>query len=228
MVAWRRPSAQRTLGLGPATTSVAPKPVYAVGSDDDGEKYAGKRLERVLIDLDVEGVIVVARWYGGILLGPVRFTHIEMVARDAIRKWKSRQEGQAKRQKMASRETPSTGPSPEVVDEAQRAKLARQLAERDNSIVILRGLLAEKTAKAQQESGEKSSQISPTSTNPNASPPKKVDYSGMPLQRLRQLDKARDATIAFILKQIDLAEEEEHKRQVNTKTDTSEGEVDKS
>ncbi|KIW13216.1 hypothetical protein PV08_08403 [Exophiala spinifera] len=233
MVAWRRPSAQRTLGLGPATS--ATKPIYTVGSDDDGEKYAGKRLERVLIDLDAEGVVVVARWYGGILLGPVRFTHIEMVAREAIGKWKSRQEGQAKRQKTIAsshQETPSVS-GPSATDEAhQQAKLAKQLVERDSSIVVLRGLLAEKTAKL-QEGGETSSQATSTpTTQPSMSPAKKIDYSEMPLQRLRQLDKARDATIAFILKQIDLAEEEEKnknkKREGDTKEDTPEkAEVDK-
>ncbi|KIW52162.1 hypothetical protein PV05_07824 [Exophiala xenobiotica] len=216
MVAWRRPSNQRTLGLGPAAAGVG-KTICTTGSDDDGEKYAGKRLERVLIDLDVQGTIVVARWYGGILLGPVRFTHIENVAREAIGKWKARQsqaEGQAKRQKMAG------GGDEEAQLVAERTRLARQLAERDNSIVVLRGLLAEKTAKHETDmlqDGTLANQGTPTqataSTNSPGSPAKKMDYSEMPLQRLRQLDKARDATIAFILKQIDKAEEEEKEKE---------------
>jgi hypothetical protein len=234
MVAWRRPSAQRTLGLGLAASSAGVgKTICTTGSDDDGEKYAGKRLERVLIDLDVQGTIVVARWYGGILLGPVRFTHIENVAREAIGKWKSKSkqrqqtettQGQAKRQKTAGL---GGGDEDEAQLAAERARLARQLAERDNSIVVLRGLLAEKTAKHQPDvlqdgagAGAVASQGTPVqattatgTSSSQSSPAKKMDYSEMPLQRLRQLDKARDATIAFILKQIDKAEEEEKKKE---------------
>ncbi|KAK5212733.1 hypothetical protein LTR41_001680 [Exophiala xenobiotica] len=244
MVAWRRPSAQRTLGLGLAASSAGVgKTICTTGSDDDGEKYAGKRLERVLIDLDVQGTIVVARWYGGILLGPVRFTHIENAAREAIGKWKSKSkqrqqaettERQAKRQKTAG-----PGGGDEDEDEAQlaaeRARLARQLAERDNSIIVLRGLLAEKTAKHQPDvlqdgagAGAVASQGTPvqattasSTSSSQSSPAKKMEYSEMPLQRLRQLDKARDATIAFILKQIDKAEEEEKKKEKENKQEGS-------
>jgi hypothetical protein len=241
MVAWRRPSAQRTLGLGLAASSagVGKTIVCTTGSDDDGEKYAGKRLERVLIDLDVQGTIVVARWYGGILLGPVRFTHIENVAREAIGKWKTKltqrqqaetTEGEAKRQKTAGA---GGGDEDEAQLAAERARLARQLAERDNSIVVLRWLLAEKTAKHQPDvlqdgAGAVASQGTPvqattaTSTSGSqSSPAKKMDYREMPLQRLRQLDKARDATIAFILKQIDKAEEEEKKKEKEKKQEGS-------
>lgn len=56
MVAWRKASTQQTLG-GKG------RPVLITGSDDDGEKYGGKRLEKVLTELDVEGSVVCARWY---------------------------------------------------------------------------------------------------------------------------------------------------------------------
>eukprot|EP00123_Amoebidium_parasiticum_P006498 comp17430_c0_seq1/m.16832 comp17430_c0_seq1/g.16832 ORF comp17430_c0_seq1/g.16832 comp17430_c0_seq1/m.16832 type:complete len:362 (-) comp17430_c0_seq1:287-1372(-) len=50
--------------------------------DDDGEAQAGGRLAHLL---DIQGVrnvmVVVSRWYGGILLGPDRFKHINNVAR---------------------------------------------------------------------------------------------------------------------------------------------------
>jgi hypothetical protein len=48
-----------------------------------------------------------------------------------------------------------------------------------------------------------------------------MDYSAMPLQRLRLLDKARDATLAFILKQIDKAEEDAKCKEQNQNTMTS-------
>ncbi|KIX04915.1 uncharacterized protein Z518_05786 [Rhinocladiella mackenziei CBS 650.93] len=230
MVAWRRPSSQRTLGTGainaPITTTG--KTVNTTGSDDDGEKHAGKRLERVLSDLDVHGVVVVARWYGGTLLGPIRFTHIENVAKEAITKWKSSRPSigdDVKRRKVGVQDD-VMDISAQQEDTTQRAKLAKQLAERDNSIAVLRGLLAEKTANLNSKSSSNfvdphKSESSETASIPTSgsSPPaasaspsaKKIEYSEMPLQRLRQLEKARDATISFILKQIDKAEEEERK-----------------
>mmetsp|Transcript_17059 Transcript_17059/g.48736 ORF Transcript_17059/g.48736 Transcript_17059/m.48736 type:complete len:472 (-) Transcript_17059:1440-2855(-) len=45
--------------------------------DDDGERWAGDRLSGALKRRAVLGAaVVVARWYGGVMLGPVRFTHI--------------------------------------------------------------------------------------------------------------------------------------------------------
>lgn len=53
--------------------------------DDDGETAAGGRLAHLLTLLEVENVlVVVTRWYGGVLLGPDRFKHINRVARDAL------------------------------------------------------------------------------------------------------------------------------------------------
>ena len=63
-------------------------------------------------------------------------------------------------------------------------------------------LLAEK---AKPSSATKDAQ-SPPDSQKATSPTKQLDYEAMPLARLKQLDKARDATIAFILKQIDAAE----------------------
>jgi hypothetical protein len=220
MVAWRRPSGQRTLG-GTAPTTATGKVIYTTGSDDDGEKYAGKRLERVLVDLDVQGTIVVARWYGGVLLGPVRFTHIEMVAREAITQWKQKSPGQigegldvTKRQKTATEacgSQPTSTAQDKAKEDAERSRLAKQLADRDNSIVVLRQLLAEKIAPSTSTTTSPNDSFSeqPSTSQPTITSPakKQVDYSIMPLQTLRQLDKARDATISFILKQIDKAED---------------------
>lgn len=53
--------------------------------DDDGEAGAAKRLLLMLQQRKVDGVlIVVTRWFGGILLGPDRFKIITEVARDAL------------------------------------------------------------------------------------------------------------------------------------------------
>ncbi|XP_037079618.1 protein IMPACT-like [Pollicipes pollicipes] len=45
--------------------------------DDDGETHAGARMLHLLEDV----VVVVSRWFGGILLGPDRFRHINNATR---------------------------------------------------------------------------------------------------------------------------------------------------
>ncbi|CAB1324227.1 unnamed protein product [Coregonus sp. 'balchen'] len=53
--------------------------------EDDGETAAGGRLLHLLQILDVRNVlVVVSRWYGGILLGPDRFKHINNSARNIL------------------------------------------------------------------------------------------------------------------------------------------------
>ena len=123
MLATRKASSQQTIGgVG--------KRIMNTSSDDDGEKYAGKHIERVLNELDVEGAVVVARWYGGILLGPVRFEHIKTVARDAIRNWKESQkvhgDGMSKKPKLED-------------EQVDKSRLTKQLRQRDESIVAVVG-----------------------------------------------------------------------------------------
>nr|XP_054764717.1 protein IMPACT-like [Lytechinus pictus] len=53
--------------------------------DDDGETAAGGRLLHLLQIVDARNVmVVVSRWYGGILLGPDRFKHINNAARSIL------------------------------------------------------------------------------------------------------------------------------------------------
>jgi hypothetical protein len=53
--------------------------------DDDGETAAGGRVLHLMQLMDVWNVmLVVTRWYGGILLGPDRFRIINTSARDAL------------------------------------------------------------------------------------------------------------------------------------------------
>lgn len=58
ILAWRLPSNQRTL-LPNA------QPVFQSGHDDDGENWAGRKIEKLLEELGISGTIMVARWYGG-------------------------------------------------------------------------------------------------------------------------------------------------------------------
>lgn len=53
--------------------------------DDDGETAAGIRLAALLDASKVENVIVVvSRWFGGTLIGPDRYKHINSCARSAL------------------------------------------------------------------------------------------------------------------------------------------------
>lgn len=53
--------------------------------DDDGETAAGSRMLHLLTIMDTWNVVVVvARWFGGTLLGPDRFKHINTCAREAV------------------------------------------------------------------------------------------------------------------------------------------------
>ncbi|KAM7538382.1 hypothetical protein Aperf_G00000073667 [Anoplocephala perfoliata] len=59
----------------------APMTSLVADYDDDGEAQAGGRLLHLLSMAAREGVVVmVTRWYGGILLGPDRFRHINNAA----------------------------------------------------------------------------------------------------------------------------------------------------
>jgi hypothetical protein len=180
IAAWRKRSRQRSL-------MPDSKILYDLGHDDDGEKWAGGRLQNVLNDTQAEGAVVVARWYGGQNIGPIRFTHIENCAKEAIWKWKVAstqlaQEAASKKQR--------------VDDEVKRKELVKNLQERDFNIFTLRKLLAEKKAKLEDQAA-----APPTPQKPQV-------YEKMTMEALLRVDKARDATIAFILKQIDKVEEE--------------------
>ena len=181
IAAWRTPSKQKS--LTPST-----KVLYDLGHDDDGEKWAGSRLQHVLNDAGAEGVVVIARWYGGQNIGPIRFTHIETCAKQAIRSWKVADDA-AKKEHAAKKRR--------VEEETSRKELEENLRERDLNIFVLRKLLADKKAKLED-------------TEPAPPTPSKSlqDYSKMTMEALQRVDKARDATIAFILKQIDKLDEE--------------------
>ena len=173
IAAWRKAGSQRSLKTS--------QPLLESGHDDDGEKYGGKTVERVMDAMDVQGVVVVARWYGGVMLGPVRFDHIRNCARVAISNWPSVSNESSKRSKVQT-------------ESEQKTEVEKTLRERDESIVVLRGLLAKKK-------GQSSSQQSPSN-----SPAKAPDYEKLPLQVLKRLEEVRDATIGWILEGIEEAE----------------------
>ncbi|KAM9385558.1 protein IMPACT [Pholidichthys leucotaenia] len=61
------------------------KDTFLQDCEDDGETAAGGRMLHLLQILDVRNVmVIVSRWYGGILLGPDRFKHINNCARNIL------------------------------------------------------------------------------------------------------------------------------------------------
>ncbi|XP_078254796.1 protein IMPACT isoform X2 [Rhinoraja longicauda] len=61
------------------------KRTFIQDCEDDGETAAGGRMLHLMQILDVRNVmVVVSRWYGGILLGPDRFKHINNCARNLL------------------------------------------------------------------------------------------------------------------------------------------------
>ena len=203
MLAWRRESNQQSL---------TGTKQYVAGHDDDEEKYGGRKVEHVLVNMKATGACVVARWYGGSMLGQIRFAHIENCASEAVRQW-SNHVGQQQTKKRKIEE--------EVVE---KGKLVKALAKRDQSISVLRTLAAEKEKLAKDAAEGKDSATGVTSgqaiivdatRNTVPLPPRPepnsqtgTDYGSMTVERLRALDKARDATLAFLLKRIDKAESE--------------------
>lgn len=218
IAAWRTPSKQTTLAVG----SSKPKGIYDVGHDDDDEQWAGKRLEKVLEETNMTGNIVVARWYGGVLLGPARFRWIEETAREAIQRWRKGERGDApgtgvesdpKRQKVDAPEQPAQPAKPATPaalaqEYRNKEELIEELKQRDESIAVLRKFLAEKRAKLDKSLDE------PSKAAAQPSPSKVPNYSSLPIDRLKMLDKGRDATLSHLLKELDkidqqLAEEAE-------------------
>lgn len=182
--------------------SISKAKLYVTGSDDDGEKYAGKKIEKALEATGVTGACVVARWYGGVLLGPVRFEHVETCAKEAINRYREQEaERHSKKRRLEE-------------EQEEHSKLSKSLVERDQSIVVLRALADRKEQLAKEGSPEERKLDERVTTHLSASSPEKpnvsdkpeLDYTAMPLQRLRGLAKARDATLSFLLKRIDSAE----------------------
>lgn len=128
------------------------------------------------------------------MLGPVRFEHIKDCARDAIKRYLLEEEKKAKRMKVEE-------------EDNKRQDLIRVLQERDRSIVVLRDLLAEKQQRDNSQEVQKSSSA------------KVSKYAELSLPTLANLEKARDATLGWILNQIEKAEaaQEELAKEVKPK-----------
>jgi hypothetical protein len=77
--------AYRIVSTTTSTTDSTSQQLLQCDNDDDGETGAGSKLAELLHLTDSKQVIVVvSRWYGGILLGSQRFKIIAMVGKSAL------------------------------------------------------------------------------------------------------------------------------------------------
>lgn len=145
-----------------------------LGADDDGERFASKKLADLLELMDVYGLVIVIRHYGGIMLGPIRFQHITQCAREAIMDYRRVKSIQA----------------------AEADRTRRLLAARDKTIATLREITRKKREDLANEEGAKGllpPDATQSTTAGSQEPPK--DYSEYDLIVLRRLLVARDMTI---------------------------------
>ena len=98
-----------------------------------------------------------------------------------------------------------------------KAKLEATLDERDQSISTLRQLAVEKENVVKQRRGEEEAQLGVVDQEklndneilkPEVAKKPAFDYASMPLEKLKIVERARDATLSFLLKRIDNAEAE--------------------
>ena len=95
--------AYRTFDLKRGRTGLAGPDDFSLQEDkeDDGERWGGDRVLKVAKEEGASDVlVVVSRWYGGELLGPVRFDHIENAARAALREHMEKEEVDEFRQRI--------------------------------------------------------------------------------------------------------------------------------
>jgi len=88
-------AAWRFMTLKPGMTGLGGEDDFEVVSayDDDGEKWAGGRVLNIMKQTGVmDAVVIVSRWFGGIMLGPTRFTHIETCAAEVCKHFKLRED----------------------------------------------------------------------------------------------------------------------------------------
>ncbi|KNC96968.1 uncharacterized protein SPPG_07788 [Spizellomyces punctatus DAOM BR117] len=171
--------AWRYLSLKPGKTGLEGPDDFGVvsGYDDDGEKWAGSKIAKILEQFQVvDVVVIVSRWYGGVLLGSARFRHIEQVTKEVLELggWigRPRQVSPSPAQPVVT----ATGMTLEKAEKLLRAK--------DSTVDHLRQRL-------------ESAGSGPLTANPSLPSPTK-GYSGLTLEKAERLIKARDSTIAHL------------------------------
>ncbi|KAL5478468.1 hypothetical protein ACEPAI_2652 [Sanghuangporus weigelae] len=143
------------------------------GKDDDGEDNGGRSVLRTMEKEGViDAIVIVSRWFGGMLLGPVRFTHIETCTREVCRRFK-------------------------LIEEVEG--IIEELKEVDEQLAQLRSELAEIQNQGAPDPAELGSVSSPASTHREPPDYRAILLSPSPdLERAKRLITARQRAIRSV------------------------------
>ncbi|KAI3625167.1 hypothetical protein CBS9595_000528 [Malassezia furfur] len=141
--------AYRVLQLKPGRTGLQGPNDFGIeqGLEDDGEHWGAEKVMRVIRELGASDVlVVVSRWYGGELLGPVRFDHITNVARAALLHFLAHEAVQTLRTQLQQldreiaqvRHPDQPPPPPDAYDDLTEARAKRLLQARTKTLAMLR------------------------------------------------------------------------------------------
>ena len=141
--------AYRVLQLKPGRTGLQGPNDFGIeqGLEDDGEHWGAEKVMRVIRELGASDVlVVVSRWYGGELLGPVRFDHITNVARAALLHYLAHEAVQTLREQLQqldrdiarARRPDHPPPPPDAYDDLTEARAKRLLQARTKTLEMLR------------------------------------------------------------------------------------------
>ncbi|KAJ3173053.1 hypothetical protein HDU88_004512 [Geranomyces variabilis] len=178
--------AYRFLDLKPGRTGLAgPDDFHTVsGNDDDGERYGSERMIRLMAKYDaIDVLLVVSRVWGGENLGPVRFTHIENVTHDALKKGGFIGAPPA----GAGAAQPASSALLSAFEQEQAVK---KLREKDAVIESLREQLRAAEGQTSSPASRPSSQTT-------------MEYGAMNAEKAQRLLKARENTIKLLAKKMD-------------------------
>ncbi|KAJ3174944.1 hypothetical protein HDU87_006610 [Geranomyces variabilis] len=178
--------AYRFLDLKPGRTGLAgPDDFHTIsGNDDDGERYGSERMIRLMAKYDaIDVMVIVSRVWGGENLGPVRFTHIENVTHDALKKGGF----------IGPPLTAGAGAvqADTLLSAFEQERAVKKLREKDAVIESLREQL--RAAESSQTSSPASRPSSQTS----------MEYGAMNAEKAQRLLKARENTIKLLAKKMD-------------------------
>ncbi|KAH9174944.1 ribosomal protein S5 domain 2-like protein [Lactarius sanguifluus] len=146
------------------------------GSEDDGEQWAGTHVLKMMrSEAIVDAVVIVSRWYGGTMLGPIRFTHIQDCAREVCQVFRVEDEMQdcistlkslddiladlreeLANAKKANRQSPDSEAKPHTTKKDYSAlqksldmvKARRQISAREKAIESVKRLINEERSSA--------------------------------------------------------------------------------
>ncbi|KAJ9103754.1 hypothetical protein QFC21_002214 [Naganishia friedmannii] len=153
-------------------------------SSDDGEQYGGAHLLKVLNEEGTVDVLVVcSRWFGGTMLGPIRFQHIEKSARAALEGW-------SKKEKLV--------------------ELRREVQGLDEVIADLRAELAPKTLDEQQPAKDQKQDMPDAAQPANTTQPTTLSRSSKPpsyqnvtnVAQLERLIRAKTLTVQTLVNRV--------------------------